>query len=375
MRKKIHFILVFLSSILIISCKTATDKVTKIEDIKLDVKIQEEEISLNDEFSDFEIIPLENREECLLSNVRKMIVTDNYMYFWDEGPSSQVLSFNLDGKFKTAIGKKGHAKGEYLSIQDIATTEKGDTIVMVNIPDICLYNKEGKYLFSLPLKNEKGIESILLTDNNIYLGFFHRQENSIIKVFSKDAKKAKDIIETPCDPIRKTLGVDNITLVQQDNDIIICLDAFDSSFYVCSKKNPQDIKRYSFRLKDMLTEDVSRKPEDDDNGIFRITSYQIYNGIVRGTVTNNIDYYDFKFNLSGTVVEFTHHKEFDFSFACNHSGFFYYLLPADALMDYMDKKKTYLNPIRELLDENLSKMEGKILNTDNFYIIKMRAKR
>ena len=125
----------------------------------------------------------------------------------------------------------------------------------------------------------------------------------------------------------------------------------------------------------MLTEDVSRKPEDDDNGIFRITSYQIYNGIVRGTVTNNIDYYDFKFNLSGTVVEFTHHKEFDFSFACNHSGFFYYLLPADALMDYMDKKKTYLNPIRELLDENLSKMEGKILNTDNFYIIKMRAKR
>lgn len=373
MKTKFCIILFFSFFFFFVSCHTGSKKTNKLKSIKLEVHILEDDVSMSEEFSDFEIIPLDNRKESLLSNIRKMIVTDQNMYFWDEGPSSQVLSFNLHGNFSRRIGREGHAKGEYLSIQDFSATSKGDTVIMVNIPDICLYNKDGKYLSSLPIKNEKGIENILITDNDIYFGYFHRQEKSVMTVFNKDTNKITEIIDTPCDPIRKTLGVDNANLLQHDGDNVICLDAINSCFYVSKKKNPSDVTKYFFELNSMLTEDMARKGVDD-NGLFRITSYQVQNGIVRGLISNDTEYYDFKFHLSSNAVELMHHKEFDYSFASSHSGFFYYLVPADVLMRYMDKSSSYHHPICELLGDAFSELEGKILHTDNYYVIKMRAK-
>ena len=357
------------------SCRhNGPDKSDKVKSVELEVHFHEESVSMSEEFTDFRIIPLENRKECLLSNVCKMIVTDQNMYFWDKGPSSQVLRFDLNGKFNSRIGREGHAKGEYVSIQDIAATSKGDTIVMVNIPDICLYNKEGKYLSSLPIKNEKGIENILFTDNAIYLGYFHRQENSVMAVYNKEAKRVADIVETQCDPIRKTLGVDNASLLQQDGDYVICLDALNSCFYVSNKNNLKDVTKYSFKYEEMLTEDIARKSVEDDEGLFRITSYQFHDGIVRGIISNNTEYYDFKFHLSANTVDFMHHKEYDYSFACNHSGSFYYIVSTDVLLYYMDKSNPSHSPICELLSDAFSELQGKILRTDNFYVIKMHVK-
>lgn len=81
------------------SCHNGPDKSDKVKSVELEVHFHEESVSMSEEFTDFRIIPLENRKECLLSNVCKMIVTDQNMYFWDKGPSSQVLRFDLNGKF------------------------------------------------------------------------------------------------------------------------------------------------------------------------------------------------------------------------------------------------------------------------------------
>ena len=100
--------------ILALSCKGTNSDVSESKDILLEVDNVGEGLLLSEEFTDVEIIPLENNPKAILSDVRKMIVTDRGMYFWDNGPKPQVLFFGHDGTFRNSIGSMGHAKGDDL---------------------------------------------------------------------------------------------------------------------------------------------------------------------------------------------------------------------------------------------------------------------
>lgn len=377
MKKVIYLPLLFVLLALFISCDKVASKHEEIKLVTLTPQFQdkyEDMVSLSDEFTDFEIIPLENRSECLLSNVRKMIVTDSAMYFFDRGPIHQILSFSLDGKFKNRIGTRGHAKGEYQHIQNIASTYKGDTIAMMDFLNINLYNIDGKYLSSYPIKNENGPEDIFFTNNGFFLGFFHRQKEGILSFNDMYMGNKVYIVETPVNPTGYPLGIDNVQLIQQDGNQIICLDVLSSSFFVFDVNNPKKITKYTFGLDNQLTEDKARKDVEEED-MFSITSYQIYNGVIRGIVESQNKFYDFKFGLYDKTVKLMNHRDLNYSFDCCHSGYFYKILPAGAIIDFMDMKKKYMEPTRALLGKALSKLEGNISPTDNYYIIKMRLKK
>ena len=67
--------------ILALSCKGTNSDVSESKDILLEVDNVGEGLLLSEEFTDVEIIPLENNPKAILSDVRKMIVTDRGMYY------------------------------------------------------------------------------------------------------------------------------------------------------------------------------------------------------------------------------------------------------------------------------------------------------
>lgn len=361
------------------SCEKKSQKPEEIKSIVLEPQIHDNGYdswpTLADEFTDIEIIPLENRKECLLSDVRKMIVTDSAMIFFSRNPIEKTISFSLNGQYRNCFGNKGNAKGEYRNVQNVATSFSGDTVVMIDIPDIKLYDSDGKYLSSLPIKNTIGVEDIFLTDKGAFLGYFHRQGTGIMSFYDKSFKNKKDIIKTPVNPFGYTWGAGNLNFIQKDRNTILCLDGLTTSFYAFDINSPEDVTRYSFHLDGVLTEEEARKNMGTEEvELFTVYSFLIYNGVVRGVILKNGECYDFEFSLSGKTVELIHHKGLGYSFDCCHSGFFYKIVTAEDLLDFMDESKRYMEPIRELLGNSLSNLKGKISPTDNHYVIKMRLK-
>jgi len=360
-----------LMSIILVSCNVTHDN-PEIKSVILEPHISKEHPSISNDFSEFEIIPLENIKEGLLTDVRKMVVTDDCMYFWDANPEPKVLSFTLNGLYRNRIGRKGHAKGEYQHIMNIAGTQKGDKIAVLTYPNAYLYDNKGKYLNSIIIKNDQGTEDVLLTDNGIYFGYFHRQERSLMTFYSTEGSYKTKIILTPCKPFGESLGVANGHLLQQDDENVYCLDVFNSCFYVVAKENPQDITKYSFNLDNMLNENSARNGETEKYS--RVYSYQVCKGVIRGVIMHSKGSYDFKFTLTDNKVELVNHNDLDFSFDCCHAGYFYKVVSPIDLLDFMDTKKQHMGPIRHLLGEALKKLDGTISMTDNYYIIKMRVK-
>lgn len=368
--KYISFIWVLFA--MFVSCKHTANDTPEIKCVTLDVSISNELPSMSKEFTDFEIIPLENKKEAILSDVRKMIVTDAGMYFWDANPMPQVFRFSPKGTFINCIGKRGHAKGEFQTIMNIAATRQGDSIAILTYPDAYLYNENGKFFSSLKIIDDKGTEDMLFTNDGIFCGYFHRQEKSLMTFYSKDMKLLANIVETSCNPFGESLGVANGHLLQQDDNNVYCLDVFSSCFYVLDKNNPKNIIKYSFGLDNMLTEEKARKEEGDK--CYRIYSYQVYKGVVRGVIEYDKGFYDFQFSISDNKVSFTNHKELDFAFDCSHNGYFYKIVSASNLLEFMDTEKIHKDAIRHLLGEALTTLNGKVSSADNYYIIKMRVK-
>lgn len=62
-----------------------------------------------------EIIPLETTDECLLSNIERLIFYKGHFYILDE-PRRNIFVFDEAGRFVRKIGKQGSGPGEYSSI-------------------------------------------------------------------------------------------------------------------------------------------------------------------------------------------------------------------------------------------------------------------
>lgn len=372
--KKVHC-LTILCLALLSSCRKGADNATGLQEITLEPHFVEDALPLCDEFTTVEIIPFENKTECMLTEVKKLMVTDAGIYVFDASPSPRILSFRHDGRFKNEIGSRGHAKGEYQMVLNMGATANGDTVAVVGYPEILLYAANGRYLASLPVKDNNGVEDVLFADGRLYLGYFHRQEKCMMSLYeSRSMEHVADMIETPVDPIGASLGVDNGHLLQEDGGKVYCPDVLNSCFYVCDKSSTGDVAKYSIGLEEMLREKDVRDNADTEEKAYRIASYQACDGVVRGVIEHGKGYYDFRFALSDKTVDIMRHNDWDYSFDCCHSGSFYTVVSASTLLDYMDKDKKYMEPVRKLLGNTLGEMEGKVSPTDNYYLIKMRLK-
>ena len=113
-----------------------TNESTSIINIQEDLK----QIShLDSVFNDVTFLPLETKEECLISRISTLKISDSLIFINDN--RRRLLIFGKDGKFKIQIGQSGEGPGEFLDLKDFIINK--DNIEILDFKKIETYNFEG----------------------------------------------------------------------------------------------------------------------------------------------------------------------------------------------------------------------------------------
>lgn len=101
-----------------------------------------------------EVIPLESKDNCLLSYARKCIVADNKIIYYDEKQKS-IFVFNETGDFLYEIDALGVGEGEYAIIKDIIVSyDKKSLLVLDNASVLAFDIKSGTFQNRIALNED-----------------------------------------------------------------------------------------------------------------------------------------------------------------------------------------------------------------------------
>lgn len=191
----INKIIIFILSILIISCKQETKSENSLQIINCEFT-NNDCIKLSDFAESIEIIPLETDLSCLIGTVGK-IIKYNDMYYIGAASNiiDRILVFNKNGKFIYKLDKRGLGAGEYTEIRDFDIIDDHKIVIISHSnPSIYVYDisKDSCIL-------QKSIDiypnNILAQDDGFYImnngTIFHKKTNDLIFKYDKQGNFMK----------------------------------------------------------------------------------------------------------------------------------------------------------------------------------------
>ena len=94
-------------------------------------------------------VPLETKEECLIGQVKQLLITDHHIFIVNRSPD-RVYMFDREGKFIRRIGSAGRGPAEYLNVENIDVNEKKEEIVLYDIEECraLRFDYQGHFLSS-----------------------------------------------------------------------------------------------------------------------------------------------------------------------------------------------------------------------------------
>ena len=204
---------IFLSTVIICLtlsalCSCSTNSASKSSDTYiLDyhslLEVNESEANLSQYVSDIEYIPIETNSDVLISNVRTIATSDNYIYVLCTS-TQNLYQFGPDGKFVKKIGVRGRAKNEYMAVRSLyaengsVTLEFGRKIITYNAQSgevVSVYEPSDLKLNSfgsVQFLND-GAVAIMNTTNN----------SNMVYIFDNEMK-IKDSVEV-LSPVKKKI--------------------------------------------------------------------------------------------------------------------------------------------------------------------------
>lgn len=103
--------------------------------------------------SEYELIPLEVNDSCLIKSIHQLHVTDSFIYVSD-GRMRDIFIFDSNGKFVNAIQDKGAGNNEYVNINSFDVDIFHQRLVLADSFSrrIFLYDMRGNLLKTIQLK-------------------------------------------------------------------------------------------------------------------------------------------------------------------------------------------------------------------------------
>lgn len=357
--------------ILLFSCMGYKTSVTYTE---METMCQDSFVTLADLYGQAEMIPLENKEEAMISDVLKMEVTPEGFFIRDlyGGGFTRILFFDNKGHFVTQIGNMGKSKKEFLYIDDMAVDQTRKEVAILTMgQEIKRYGFDGKYKDEILLKDDVRYEKLCCSGDTYICSTRHNdKEDSLVCIFNRNGEVISKHIASLPKYINEGLCIANP--IQADNDRILYMDYFRSLFSTFNIANPLHESSYRMNIDNMFvyTDDnsiASMKDKDD------ITSGYYMNDIIFGWMNHNksLSYYqiDMK-NNKACLCPFYDWIPQNF---CIADGCAYAVLSQSEVMALCVRQSPYTNPTREMLTEAFKGYADKFTMMDNFVILKMKS--
>ena len=336
----------------------------------LTVKDDKTERMFEDMFCDIELIPLENKRECMVGNCMKVAVEGEHMYLWDMNGKDALLSFNMDGSFHCKIGDMGHSKSEYANIYNFTVDRDGDTIVLLDYNALKLYDMDGGFIGLKDL--DKSWDNMLLSTRGLVLGSHYRGlgMEHLIQIRDLRSDEVRDIL--PVDSTVVSYPPYSKNMIQQVGDTVCFFDFLSSTFYLYDVHNPDDAESVQLHTDDMINPEIAKRSDPFGKVVNDLVESYVYTG-------NEIIGLMSKDNQSSSFMVDVKKKEarcFNFSngycdFDCYHDGWFYTVLSSGWFLDmckYSRVKGEKYKKAIELVGKGLTEQ-------DNVVVMRVRMKR
>ncbi len=184
------------------SCKQKNDSLPFID---IDIK-KTGEFALSEIADSVKLIPLETREECLISTIRKVKFSSEYVYVSE---SQRLLQFNLSGKFIRQISKTGRGPGEFRAISDFCIDPNNENLYIISFNKILRFNAKGQLLQEFSIQGFP--EQIIKLDSSIWINI---AEFAVKQTDGKSHNISKLIkLDSTLNPIDSTI-VNDVGLIQ-----------------------------------------------------------------------------------------------------------------------------------------------------------------
>ncbi len=371
--RNIHIVQVILIFFSIVSCTHTHNTSTSSE---VDIIINDSSYSLKSHFSDFKLVCLSDTLPALLRQPAKMFITDSHIYIYDIS-RNEICNFDSTGGYLGTIGKIGHAADEYTLIRNFSLSNSGDTIAITQTRNVKYYTKENHFIGKYDFPENIFWDDMFFWNKNLLVADFHRRSSNILTLLDKNGNVMSNYIENASDMLYyRPIVINNI---QQDKQKICICDFASSSFIILDKKN-HSTEKISLRSKKILKEEYLTDPNFADIIYDHIRSFVYSNGKIYGTfycATENVgSFYEYSFilNVSSKKIDVYQYSDLSPKFLCASNDYFYMLIHPSLLIEAFQKKNPDYSCIKDLLQDTYNDLNKVVDETDNYYILKMRAK-
>jgi len=152
-------------------------------------------------YKSVKIIPLETNESCLIGDIDKIQVIDNYVLIMDASIAKSLYVFDREGRFIRKIGSVGQGPGEYVSISDFTVDRENKTVYIEDgrLPRIHKYDlATGKFIQTITLERSANAGSAYIhhfvhIGGNLYASsvFYNHSPNNFM-LFTIDESSGKE---------------------------------------------------------------------------------------------------------------------------------------------------------------------------------------
>ena len=339
-------------------------------------------VHLSDDFSDFELIPLDNNRNCMLKDRAKLSVTDSAYYILNDDWKSNIFLFGKNGNYKCCIGRKGHGRGEYDNANDFYVSKDGVTSVLT-FDKIIFYNKSGKFDKALELNENNGCDYISYVGASPILASHYRNKDHLLNIIDTENNIVEKFIPIDTTQHIRFSPVIGIRPLQVVNNTICYLDYLSSSFYIIDREKTDTIKRIILKSDKMLTEKLAEETVEFDSEYDEIESFVFTGDEIIGLLTIDKKPYNFRIDINKCQVRLSLSSDILYDFDAYHDGWFYKIVTASWLLNHYKYRSPKTSPLPDFRKEELGSSPivpilepiiQSISEKNNSYILKMRAK-
>lgn len=126
---------------------TNRNKIVKITD-----NVFNSTIDLNTLIQEFDYVPLETKNECLIGSINKLLINKD-SYIIHDKDNNKIFRFNKEGRYINQIGIVGNGPHEYKEAYDVSISTNNDISVLdLKGRKIIIYRLDGSYLNEIKIK-------------------------------------------------------------------------------------------------------------------------------------------------------------------------------------------------------------------------------
>ena len=247
----------------IISCSKE-----KIEHDIIDLNIDVKKLSsVKDIFSDFHFVPLEIVDGKIIAEIDKIVFDSNYLYILDAKTNS-IFIYNHKGKYINQIARRGRARDEYLSIDDMVVYDSHIYVLCRSSKKINVYSKDNKFIKSIPL-NDWYMHFHILNESEMFLDSGDSNERNYNFILY-DYQKGKELAFFDEFKANQSYGFSGVyPFNSYADDLLFVTKHFDMNVYLLKKTAMTPKYRLNFNTDYLIPKNANEMTKEKLSNLLR----------------------------------------------------------------------------------------------------------